>query len=106
LPGNPVSTMVTFQLFARVVLDALSGAKPQPLFFAQAVLKSEFQVKAGLTRFLPAQLGGTMERPEVEPVRWQGSGDLMAAARANCYIVTPAGKERFSAGETVTILPC
>ncbi len=36
LPGNPVSTMVTFQLFARPMLDALSGAKPQPLPFAQA----------------------------------------------------------------------
>ena len=42
LPGNPVSTMVTFQLFARPVLDALSGAKPQPLPFAQAALKAEF----------------------------------------------------------------
>ncbi len=104
LPGNPVSTMVTFQLFARPVLDALAGAKPQPLPFAQAVLKSEFTTKAGLTRFLPAKLGGTHQRPEVELVRWQGSGDLMAAARANCYIVVPADRERFPAGEAITIL--
>ena len=78
LPGNPVSTMVTFQLFARPVLDALAGSKPQPLPFAQASLKAEFTTKTGLTRFLPAKLGGTHERPEVELVRWQGSGDLMA----------------------------
>ena len=39
LPGNPVSTMVTFQLFVRPVLDALAGAKPEPLPFAQASLK-------------------------------------------------------------------
>jgi molybdopterin molybdotransferase len=105
LPGNPVSTMVTFQLFARPVLDGLSGAKSQPLPFAQAKLKSEFTTKTGLTRFLPARLGGTHLLPEVELVRWQGSGDLMAAARANCYIVIPPQREKFAAGETITILP-
>ena len=104
LPGNPVSTMVTFQLFARAVLDALAGAQPQPLPFAQAVLKSEIETKTGLTRFLPTALSGTTEQPEVEVIRWQGSGDLMAAARANCYIVVPPDRERFAAGETITIL--
>jgi molybdopterin molybdotransferase len=104
LPGNPVSTMVTFQLFARPLLDALAGSKPQPLPFAQASLKEEFTTKTGLTRFLPAQLGGTYERPEVELVRWQGSGDLMAVSGANCYIVVPPDRERVAAGEAVTVL--
>ena len=104
LPGNPVSTMVTFQLFARPVLDALSGSAPQPLPFAQANLRSPFTTKTGLTRYLPATLGGTYEQPEVELVRWQGSGDLMAVSRSNCYIVVPPERERFSAGETVTVL--
>ncbi len=104
LPGNPVSTMVTFQLFARPVLDSLSGEKPQPLAFAQASLKAELTTKTGLTRFLPAKLGGTHERPEVELVRWQGSGDLMAASSSNCYIVVPPDRERFAAGEAVTVL--
>ncbi len=104
LPGNPVSTMVTFQLFARPLLDSLAGSKPQPLLFAQATLKSEFTSKTGLTRFLPAQLSGTHNRPEVEIVRWQGSGDLMAVARSNCYIVVPPDREQFAAGEAITIL--
>ena len=104
LPGNPVSTMVTFDLFARPVMDALAGAKPQPLRFAQALLKSEFTTKTGLTRFLPAVVGGSAERPEVELIRWQGSGDLMAASRANCYIVVPPERERFAAGEPVAVL--
>ena len=104
LPGNPVSTMVTFQLFVRPVLDALSGAKPQALPFAQAALKKEFTSKTGLTRFLPAFLGGTVELPDVELIRWQGSGDLMAASKANCYIVVPPDKERFAAGEMVTVM--
>lgn len=105
LPGNPVSTMVTFRLFVRPLLDALSGAKPQSAPFAQAKLKSEFATKTGLTRFLPAELSGTHQRPEVDLVRWQGSGDLMAAAHANCYIVVPPEREKFAAGETITILP-
>ena len=89
LPGNPVSTMVTFQLFVRPVLDALGGARPQVPLFAQARLKTDFKVKTGLTRFLPARLHGTYEQPEVEVLKWQGSGDLMAVSRANCYIVVP-----------------
>ncbi len=104
LPGNPVSTMVTFQLFVKPVLDALAGASQQAPLFARANLKAGFKTKTGLTRFLPACLGGTCEQPEVELVKWQGSGDLMAMARANCYIVVPVDRESFKAQESVTVL--
>jgi molybdopterin molybdotransferase len=104
LPGNPVSTMVTFQLFVRPVLDALRGSAPEPLPFAQAKLKEPFATKTGLTRFLPANLDGTHENPEVELVRWQGSGDLMAASKANCYIVVPPDREKFEKGEAISVL--
>jgi molybdopterin molybdotransferase len=53
LPGNPVSTMVTFALFVRPLLDALAGRTPQALIFLHARLKSDIRVKTGLTRFLP-----------------------------------------------------
>ncbi len=105
LPGNPASTMVTFQLFARPVLDALAGARQQSPLFAQARLKSELQVKPGLTRFLPGRLNGKHEQPEVELLKWQGSGDLNAMAGANCYIVVPPDKEHFEARESITVLP-
>jgi molybdopterin molybdotransferase len=104
LPGNPVSTMVTFQLFVQPVLEALAGAKPRALPFAQAVLRKAFSSKTGLTRFLPASLSGPHERPEVELIRWQGSGDLMAASRANCHIVVPPDKAEFATGEMITVL--
>ena len=58
LPGNPVSTMVTFELFARPILEALAGIPPRPLTFLHARLKSEIRVKPGLRRFLPAILSG------------------------------------------------
>lgn len=104
LPGNPVSTMVTFELFARPMIDALSGASPAPLRYSTARLKSEIKTKTGLTRFLPAQLTGEFGNVEVELVRWQGSGDMVATARADCLAVIPPDRERIEAGETVSIL--
>src|SRR5439155_5526520 len=56
LPGNPVSTMVTFELFACPILEALTGQLPCKLTFLHSRLKSEIRVKTGLTRFLPAIL--------------------------------------------------
>ena len=104
LPGNPVSTVVTFQLFVRPLLDALGGAAIESLPFVQATLKEPLTTKTGLTRFLPGRLRGSHAKPEVEWVRWQGSGDLMSIVRSNCYIVVPPDRERLEARETVTVL--
>jgi molybdopterin molybdotransferase len=104
LPGNPVSTMVTFELFARPVLEALAGMTPRKLIFLHAKLKSEIKTKPGLKRFLPAILSGEFEQAEVELVRWQGSGDIAATASANCYIVIPPDREQIAAGEWVPLL--
>jgi len=105
LPGNPVSTMVTFELFARPVLEALAGMSPRPLTFLYARLKSEIRVKPGLKRFLPAILSGEYEDAQVELVPWQGSGDVAAQARSNCYIVIPPDREQINAGDWTAIMP-
>ena len=105
LPGNPVSTMVTFELLARPMLEALCGMSPQKLRFVYAKLKSEIRVKPGLKRFLPAFLSGEFESSQVELVPWQGSGDIAATARANCYIVVAPDRELIPAGDFVPILP-
>jgi molybdopterin molybdotransferase len=104
LPGNPVSVMVTFELFARQMVEALSGAEPSRLKSAKAKLKKDFRTKTGLTRFLPAMLDGGLYDPEVEVVLWQGSGDMLAAARANCYLVVPPDREKLAKGEMVTVV--
>ena len=104
LPGNPVSVMVTFELFARQVLEALGGAEPSRLRSAKARLKKELKTKTGLTRFLPALIAGGLDEPEVEIVPWQGSGDMLAAARANCYLVVPPDREKLAEREMVTVL--
>jgi molybdopterin molybdotransferase len=104
LPGNPISTMVTFELFACPMLEALMGQSPAKLMFLHARLKREIRVKTGLTRFLPAILLGEFENSEVELVAWQGSGDVAATARANCYAVIPPDHEYFSPGEWIAVL--
>jgi molybdopterin molybdotransferase len=104
LPGNPVSTMVTFELFARPMLEALAGMRPLPLAFLHVRLQSDIRIKAGLKRFLPATLSGEYEQSQVELVPWQGSGDLAARARANCYIVIPPDREHILAGEWVPVM--
>ena len=105
LPGNPISTMVTFELFARPMLEALSGMHPRPLTFLHARLKSDVRVKTGLTRFLPAILSGNYEDSHAEPLPWQGSGDIAARSRANCYIVVPPDREHILAGEWIAVMP-
>ncbi len=108
LPGNPVSTMVTFSLFVEPLLGVLGGQLFSGPRFAQAKLKRELQVKTGLTRFLPAVLGSSPEaspiEPTVEVIPWQGSGDIAGASRANCFLVVPSSQPTLSAGETVTLL--
>ena len=104
LPGNPISTMVTFELFARPLLEALAGMAARELSFVHARLKSEIKTKTGLRRFLPGLLSGEFDQAEVELAGWHGSGDVAAMARSNCYIVIPPDRERIAAGEWVAIL--
>jgi molybdopterin molybdotransferase len=96
--------MVTFELFARPMLEALAGMIPRKLIFLHAKLKSEIKTKPGLKRFLPATLSGEFEQAEVELTRWQGSGDIAATAKANCYIVIPPDRDRIAVGEWVPVL--
>jgi molybdopterin molybdotransferase len=105
LPGNPVSTMVTFELFARPMIEAFCGLTPRPLLFLHARLKSEIHVKPGLKRFLPAILSGQFEDAQIEIIPWQGSGDIAARSRSNCYLVIPADCEQIAAGEWVAVMP-
>jgi molybdopterin molybdotransferase len=103
LPGNPASTMVTFELFAKLALQLLEGESAPPLRFSTAVLQVPFRHKIGLTRFLPASL--IEDGSAVTPVRWQGSGDVFALARANAFLVVDDDRESWNAGETIRVLP-
>ena len=102
LPGNPVSTMVTFELFARAAIDRLSGCDSAPLPLMRARITRDFRHKPGLTRFLPAML--SEDGATVTPVEWHGSGDVPAAARANAFLVAEADRESWKDGEDIRVL--
>ena len=104
LPGNPISTMVTFELFAKPIVEALAGMAARPVIFTHAKLKSAIQRKTGLKRFLPGMLSGEFEQSQVELIPWQGSGDMAAVARANCFVVVPSDRERIEPGEWMPVL--
>jgi molybdopterin molybdotransferase len=104
LPGNPVSSAVTFLLFAAPVLGALAGRLDRGPRFALARLAADVKSKPSLTRFLPAACTFSGPVPEVKLVRWQGSGDLAAMALANCYLVVPDESGSLDAGAMVNIL--
>ncbi len=107
LPGNPVSSAVTFLLFGAPLVRALAGRTHRGPRFALARLAEDVKGKAGLMRFLPAHCNFAAtpgEFPIVWCVEWQGSGDLVAMAHSNCFLVLPEDAERISVGETVRIL--
>jgi len=104
LPGNPVSTMVTFELFVAPAIDLLCGAEARPLPLVEARLGVPMREKPGLMHFLPARVDWPPGEPEVRPLEWQGSGDIVALAGANCFLVVLAETETLEAGERVQIL--
>jgi molybdopterin molybdotransferase len=104
LPGNPVSTQVCFHLFAAPLLKALAGRSDLVPRFVEARLAEDVKGGARVTRFLPAELVSAWDAVTVRVVGWQGSGDVAANARGNCYAVLPVGIEVFRAGETVRVL--
>jgi molybdopterin molybdotransferase len=104
LPGNPVSTLVTFSLFARLLIAALAGHRDYAAPFVSAALAEQVHNKPGLTRFLPAMVHHDIAGPTVRTIPWQGSGDLAALARSNAFLVIPPDREVFRAGEAMTVL--
>jgi molybdopterin molybdotransferase len=102
LPGNPVSTMVTFEIFARAAMELLEGQDQPLLPLTLARLSQDLRHKTGLTRFLPARL--SPDGAEVTPVRWTGSSDVPALTRANAFLVTEAERESWQAGELIRVM--
>lgn len=105
LPGNPVSTMVTFQLFVAPAIDVLGASRARPLPLLEATLAEGLSEKGHVTHFLPGRLEWTGAAAKVRALRWQGSGDISALSLSNCFVVVPADRLDIAAGERVSVLP-
>jgi molybdopterin molybdotransferase len=105
LPGNPVSTMVTFELFVRPVLRRMLGHERLHRRPVQVVLEEPVTIGARLTHFLRAvvttRADGTLAARLTGP---QGSGILTSMSLANALLVVPEDRPRVEAGETASAL--
>jgi molybdopterin molybdotransferase len=102
LPGNPGSSLVTFQLFAQPALQILSGEQQPALALLRATFEAPFRHKLGLTRFLPAYLSAG-ER--LRHIPWQGSSDVPALAKANVFLVAEHDREIWDVGDSIRVMP-
>jgi molybdopterin molybdotransferase len=101
LPGNPVSSMVCFELFVRTVIRRLMGVDPPEPKTVSARLLVEHQSRGDRPTYHPAYLRWEAAGAVVRPIRWQGSSDLQATVETNCMVVFPAGDKAYSAGDEV-----
>ena len=120
LPGNPVSSFVCFELFARPAIAALAGRGFATTPVVVARLSHDFHYKGGRASCLPARLSASEIKPRqpdesvgsgsgsalslVEILPWHGSADLVTLAQANALVRLGTEPERLSAGARVDVM--
>ncbi len=103
LPGNPVSSMVCFELFVRTALRRLTGLSPATPDPAFARLDCDFKFDSDRPTYFPARLESHPEGPTITPINWHGSSDLRSTTHANSMIHFPAGKQLYQANQWVEV---
>jgi molybdenum cofactor synthesis domain-containing protein len=103
LPGNPVSTSVTFNVFARPALRRMQGAVDPLLPMVRAAVTHPIKDASGRRSYLPARLFIEDGRALAEPLKWGGSSDLVAFMRANALIVVKEETHDIAEGEVVEV---
>src|SRR5438132_7473464 len=105
LPGNPVSVAVTFNVFARTALGAMQGSTDVTLPAETAVLSRDLKGSIDRDSCLPAVLR-TDEKGvlQAEPLKWGGSSDFVAFAKATARINVPAAAKLIARGSTVRVV--
>jgi molybdopterin molybdotransferase len=106
LPGNPVSSLVGFELFVRPALEALSGcvAAKDDARNVSALLSQPYTHRGDRPTYQPAQLLHGPDGLRVTPLPWQGSADLRALVAADCLACFPAGDRAYEVGERMDVL--
>ena len=105
LPGNPVSTIVTYLLIARPAIEKLCGMQPSQPVTAGAELTEPIRHKPGREEYQRGIATGAGDDIRVRTTGAQGSNRLSTFAEANCLIRIPKGKGSLKSGERVEVLP-
>ena len=105
LPGNPVSTVVSFQLFVRPLIRRLlhmAGTSDPTL---GALLESDVRCDPARAACVPARVRFEEGAYRLRVVPWKGSSDLVGLARANAYVMIPKREGILGAGTPVRFIP-
>jgi molybdopterin molybdotransferase len=106
LPGNPVSTMVTFELFVRTACARLEGAEMPSRPLLRARLSKGLSNRGPRRAYLPGWVAPREDGElEARPIPSRGSGDIVAYAKSNALLVVPEDRDRLEAGESVRVHP-
>jgi molybdopterin molybdotransferase len=103
LPGNPVSSMVTFEELVRPALLKMMGHQHVIKPFIKAILKETTSKKAGRTQFLRVRVVDNGGQLVASSPGDQNTGILSTLLRANGIAVLPAERDQIEAGEEVDI---
>ena len=104
LPGNPVSALVTFELFVRPALRRMQGLRAVFRRPARAVLEETVSITAPLTHFFRAVVSGDTGAWRARLTGPQGSGLLSSMALANALLVVHPDRPIVAAGDTAEVL--
>jgi molybdopterin molybdotransferase len=105
LPGNPVSSLVSCELFVRPALRALQGAAVSGPTFAAGSLAVAVDRNPARDDFLRARATVTDAGVSLEPVSGQESHMIVRAAEANALVLVPRGDGELAAGTVARYLP-
>jgi molybdopterin molybdotransferase len=103
LPGNPVSSMISFEQFVRPSLLKMMGCRHLFRPLVEAILKEEIKKMAGRRYFVRGSVSFEKDRYVVTTTGEQGSGILRSMVKANGLIVIPEDQEIVRAGERVKV---
>ncbi len=101
LPGNPVSSLVCFYLYARPALRRMAGHAAVHLPTTSVKLGTDLKKAEGLTEFVRCRLEASEGSPLAVPTGTQSSAVLSSMSRGQALLVAPAGSSRFEAGSTM-----
>jgi len=105
MPGNPVSTMIIFELFVKPALKKMSGDTANYSFKGKAILDKDFKRKrAERQEYIPAAINRSGGEIRAVPVDFHGSADMMALTKANGLLLIPIAVDKIDAGEMCDVI--
>ena len=105
LPGNPISSMVSFEQFVRPALLKMAGRRDIFKRSITATLTKDVKKKAGRVHFVRAILEPSGNGFRVTPLEGQGSGIISSMVKANALILLPLEETSFSEGQVINVHP-